>query len=84
MEPTEEMLQNYDKANRLREWAELFDFDIQMGREDGIPYVMVDNVTIASEEVESALVAAALAMGWSEEGLNGDKPLPSDWFLRLR
>lgn len=84
MEPTEKMLQNYDKANNLRDWADLFGFQVSMGREDGSPFVEVDGVLIRSQEVAEALVVAARAMGMSEERLNGDAPPAEDFFLRLR
>ena len=84
MEPTPDMLENYDRANRLRSWAELFGFHVEMGRIENEPFVEVDGVLIKAQEAAEALVTAARVMGMSEERLNGDLPPAEDFFLRLR
>jgi hypothetical protein len=68
----EDMMANYDRANRLRSWAHLMGFTLDMGREDDTPVIEVDGIKIKREDVYDALVTAARAMGMEEERLNGE------------
>jgi len=67
----EQMLNNYDKANRLRSWADLFGFQIEMGRENDVPFIELDGVRLQSEDMDLLLSGVAGMMGMSENDLNG-------------
>lgn len=65
------MLANYDKANRLKSWADLFGFQLEMGR-DAMPYIILDGIVSYGDNPESLINYTAIQMGMSEATLNGE------------
>ena len=62
----EKMLRNYTEAQKLQSWADLFWFQLEMGRVGGVPYITVDGMTYENEDVEALIKRAGSVMGMDE------------------